>query len=524
MKSRWFVLLAWSALIAIPAGGLAQNFPSDDPVIRAIWEEGMERSQTYELAQALLDSIGPRLTGTPGQLAANQWAVTMLRRWGIDARNEQYGSWVGWRRGISHVDLIQPRVRSLEGMMLGWSPGTNGKKVTGGVVILPDLGDESEFEAWLPRVDGNFVLTTSAQPTCRPDDNWEEYATPVSFERMRANRDSVRQAWRDRVGRLGVPRAELARRLEGAGAVGVIVSNWASGWGANRIFSASTETIPTFDLSCEDYGLVYRLAENGQGPVLQAEADAEFTGEAPLYNTIGVVRGSEKPDEYVILSAHYDSWDGGSGATDNGTGSLTMLEAMRILQTVYPAPKRSILIGLWASEEQGLNGSRAFVRDHPEIVSGLQALFNQDNGTGRIVRISTSGFLEAGSFFGRWLARIPQEITRHIDLSVPGNPGRGGTDYASFVCVPAPAFNLGALDWGYFRYTWHTQRDTFDKVVFDDLKNNATLTAMLAYLASEEPERIPLDQRALGVSPRTGEPMSWPECRDATRSWEEYRR
>jgi hypothetical protein len=487
-----------------------------------MWQEGMENSHAYRLAQTLLDSIGPRLTGTPGQLAANEWAVRMLESWGIEARNEQYGTWAGWRRGISHFDLLEPRVRSLEGMMLGWSPGTNGQKVQGGVAILPDVTDEAAFDAWLPQVKGNFVLTNLAQPTCRPDDNWEEYATPTSFERMRSHRDSLRQAWRGRVSRLGVPRGELARRLEEAGALGVVISNWTAGWGANRIFSASTETIPTFDLSCEDYGLVYRLAENGQGPVLQVEADAEFTGEAPLFNTIGVIRGTEKPNEYVILSAHYDSWDGGSGATDNGTGSLTMLEAMRILKAVHPNPKRSILIGLWASEEQGLNGSRAFVQDHPEIVSGLQALFNQDNGTGRVVRISTSGFTEAGAFFGRWLARIPQEISQHIDLTLPGTPGRGGTDYASFVCAPAPAFNLSALDWGYFRYTWHTQRDTFDKIVFDDLKNNATLTAMLAYLASEEPERMPLDQRALPMNQRTGEQMTWPECRDGTRSWEAY--
>ncbi|NIS64542.1 MAG: M20/M25/M40 family metallo-hydrolase, partial [Gemmatimonadales bacterium] len=362
-----------------------------------------------------------------------------------------------------------------------------------------------------------------AQPTCRPDDNWEEYAARGSFERMRAHRDSLQQTWRQRATRLGTPATEIARRLEQAGAIGILSSNWSTGWGANRIFAASTETIPTFDLSCEDYGLVFRLAEHGQGPVLQAEADAEFTGAAPLFNTIGIIRGTEMPDEYVLLSAHYDSWDGGSGATDNGTGSITMLEAMRILKAAYPNPKRTIMIGLWASEEQGLNGSRAFVQDHPEVVGGLQALFNQDNGTGRIVRVSGSGLLAAGEFFGRWFSKIPQELTSEIDVNFPGTPSGGGTDHASFICVPAPAFGLGSLDWGYFRYTWHTQVDTFDKLIFDDLKSNATLTAMLAYLASEEPERIPLDRRVLPVSPRSGEQMTWPECRSSDRSWEDYR-
>ena len=112
----------------------------------------------------------------------------------------------------------------------------------------------------------------------------------------------------------------------------------------------------------------------------------------PTFNTIGEIKGTEKPDEYVILSAHFDSWDGGTGATDNGTGTITMMEAIRILKKIYPNPKRTILIGNWGSEEQGLNGSRAFVEDHPEIIKNIQAVFNQDNGTGRVVNIQARDF------------------------------------------------------------------------------------------------------------------------------------
>ncbi len=522
MRRLLLTLLSGMAFAAPGTTADAQTFPTDEPVLRQIWVEGMERSQLYGLAQVLLDSIGPRLTGAPGQLAANDWAAGVLRSWGIEAQNEQYGTWMGWRRGTSHIDLLEPRVRSLEGQMLAWSPGTRGKSVKGGVVILPELADEPSFQAWLPQVKGKFVLVSYAQPTCRPDANWEEFGASRSFERMRTERDSLQRAWRSR-GRFGPDGGDLHRRLEEAGAVGVVTSNWSGGWGVTRVFSATTQKVPTFDLSCEDYGLVYRLAEHGQVPVLQAEADAEFTGEAPLYNTIGVIPGTERPDEYVLLSAHFDSWDGGSGATDNGTGSITMLEAMRILKAVYPHPKRTILIGLWASEEQGLNGSRAFARDHPDIVEGMQALFNQDNGTGRVVRISMSGLTRAAEFFGRWFGRLPQELTSDIDLNIPGTPSGGGTDHASFICAGAPAFGLGSLNWDYSRYTWHTQRDTFDKLVFDDLRNNATLTAMLAYLASEEPERIPRDRRVLPVSTRTGEQMTWPECGEPMRTWEGYR-
>jgi hypothetical protein len=505
-------------LTATPASLVrAQTFPTDDPVIQAMWAEGMENSRAYALAQALLDSIGPRLTGSPAHEAANEWAVAMLRRWGIEARNEKYGMWTGWRRGTTHIDLLSPRVRTLEGLMLAWSPGTDGP-IEAGVVLLPDEADEVALEAWLPSVEGKFVLISYPQSTCRPEENWEEHGTPASLEAMQAARDATRKAQGERMETLG-GEEHLHRRLENAGAVGIISSNWSGGWGAHRVFGVAPDhRAPAIALSCEDFGLVYRLAHHGQNPVLRVDADAEFLGDVPVFNTIGEIPGSEKPDEYVLLSAHFDSWDGASGATDNGTGSVTMLETMRILKTVYPSPKRTILLGLWSGEEQGLNGSRAFVADHPEIVGGLQALFNQDNGTGRVARIPMQGLTEAGAHFGRWLARVPPEITQHIELGIPGMPGGGGSDYASFVCTGAPAFGLWSLSWDYFSYTWHTNRDTFDKVVFDEIRNNAVLIAMLAYLASEDPERVPRDRRVMPVDEETGEVRSWPACREPRRS------
>lgn len=501
---------AFIALIGIiPAASAAQTFPLQDTVLRRIWVEGIENSQTYPLAQALLDSIGPRLTGTPSQRAAQDWAVETYRRWGIPARNEQYGTWRGWRRGTSHVDLIQPRVRSLEGRMLAWSPGTAGP-VEGSVIALGDVRTAEEFQAWLPEVRGRFVLISFPQPSCRPDANWLEFALEPSYQRMREDRASALESWQARV-QAGGGAAALPGQLEDAGALGVLTSTWSGGWGATRIFGARTERVPTFDLSCEDYGLVYRLAHHGQGPVLRAQAEAEFLGEVPVFNTIAEIRGVERPNEYVILSAHMDSWDGASGATDNGTGTITMMEAMRILRIAYPRPKRTILVGHWSGEEQGLNGSRAFVADNPRIVRGLQALFNQDNGTGRVTGITMQGFTRAGGHFGRWLSLMPTELSRHITLELPGSPATGGSDHAAFVCAGAPAFSLSALGWSYFTYTWHTNLDTFDKIVFDDLRNNATLTAMLAYLASEDNQVVPRDRRRL-------DRREWPECQLPARS------
>jgi hypothetical protein len=509
--------LACAAALLAPAL-LAQTFAVDAPVLRRIWRLGMDSSQTYTLAQQLLDSVGPRLTGTPGQKAANDWAIARYRGWGIPARAEQYGTWRGWRRGITHVDLVQPRVRSLEAMMLAWSPGTGGRPVTGPAVTLPEVADSAAFARWLPQAKGKFVLVSFAQPTCRAADNWEEFGTPESVRRLDEQRRAAQQRWQARVRATGLSAQALNRRLEEAGAAGILQSNWSQGWGVNKVFGANTTRVPAIDVSCEDYGLLFRLAENNQGPVVRVTAEAEQLGEVPVANVIAEIRGSEKPDEYVMLSAHFDSWDGGSGATDNGTGTVVMMEAMRILKAAYPTPKRTILVGHWSGEEQGLNGSRAFAADHPEVVKGLQALFNQDNGTGRIQNISMQGLTGAGGFFARWFARLPAELTRGITLGIPGSPGGGGSDYAAFICHGAPAFSLSSLSWDYGRYTWHTNRDTFDKVVFDDVKMNATLTAMLAYLAAEEPETMPRDRRGVMVNPQSGQPTPWPRCQEPARS------
>ncbi|MDP2955213.1 MAG: M20/M25/M40 family metallo-hydrolase [Longimicrobiales bacterium] len=497
----------------------AQTLASEDPVLRQIWDQAINKSQIERLAQALLDSIGPRLAGSPHSERAQEWAVARLRGWGAQAERKQYGTWEGWDRGPSHIDLMAPRVRSLEGRILAFSPGTGGKPLEGAVVPLPTMTSAAAFEAFLPQVKGKFVMISFPQPTCRTNAQWLEFGALGSSDRMVEARQAAERAWTASVQATGLTNRELPRRLEAAGALGIATSQWPGSYGTTRVFNSYTRQVPTFELSCEDYGLVYRLAANNQGPRLRVTAEATNLGELPVHNVIGTIPGTQLPNEYVMLSAHLDSWEGGSGATDNGTGSVLMLEAMRILKQVYPNPKRTIMIGLWNSEEQGLNGSHAFVEDNPRVVEGLQALFNQDNGTGRIVSISASGFVDAGESLARWLSKVPAEVTRDIAFSVPGAPSGGGTDHASFVCAGAPGFGLGALGWGYGDHTWHTHRDTFDKLVFDDLKNNAVLIASLVYLASEDPQRVGRTKRTLfPTNPQTGQQGSWPACNPATRS------
>ena len=191
------------AFVLPSAAAGAQSFPTADPVLRRIWALGMDSSETYRFAQVLTDSIGPRLTGTPGQRRGNDWLVATYRQLGIEARNEKYGTWLGWRRGVTHVDLVAPRVRSLEAMMLAWGPGTGGKDVQAGTLILPAVADTTAFRAWLPKARGTFVLVSAPQPTCRPDSNWQQYALPESVEKMRAERRAAAEAWTARVARTG---------------------------------------------------------------------------------------------------------------------------------------------------------------------------------------------------------------------------------------------------------------------------------------------------------------------------------
>jgi hypothetical protein len=507
MRYPRLLALLLSATLSAPLA--AQTLPVEDSVLRRIWALGMDSSQTYPLAQALMDSIGPRLTGSPGLRAGQQWLRAMYDRWGISARTEPYGTWRGWRRGVTHLDLIEPRLRTLEATLLAWSPGTKGA-AEGRVIILPDVADSAAFQQWLPNARNTFVLISYPQPTCRPDSSYKQFALPDSYDRMIKDRQAGRDAWAARLKHTGLAPADLSLALGKAGARGIVSNLWSAGWGVDKIFGTRNELAPSVDVSCEDYGLLYRLAEHNQGPKLRLEGQGELTGETPVANVIAEIKGGEKPDEYVMLSAHFDSWDGGSGATDNGTGTITMLEAMRILRQVLPHPRRTILVGHWSGEEQGLIGSRAFAADHPEIVKGLQALFNQDNGTGRVQNLSMQGLTGAAALWGGWLSRLPTELTSELKIGLPGNPGSGGTDNASFVCYGAPAFGLGSLPWEYFTYTWHTNRDTFDKVVFDEVRANATMTAMLAYLASESDETMPRAQRV--IPPRDGQPGAWPAC------------
>ena len=175
---------------------LTANHLAAQTVIEKIVQEETKNSQLQILAHELLDGIGPRLVGTPQMKKANDWAVEKYASWGISARNEQWGEWKGWERGITHIDMLSPRVKSLEGTQLSWSPSTKGKSVKAEIIIIPDVSDSLTFANWLPSVKGKFVMISMNQPTGRPDDNWQQFATKESFEKLKKERNEQPDAWR----------------------------------------------------------------------------------------------------------------------------------------------------------------------------------------------------------------------------------------------------------------------------------------------------------------------------------------
>ncbi len=516
MRSTARLAVTALLLACASSGARAQTFRTADTVVRRLWQFGMEQSETERLAQVLMDSIGPRLSGTAGFASATEWLERTYLGWGVTVRRERYGTWRGWRQGAVHMELIAPRVQSLEVELLAWSPGTGGRPVEGDVVAVPDLADTAAAGQWLRTVRGKFVMISPPEIMCRAPQELERWARPATVTRINAQRQDLLRQWQAQQRMFA---GGIARRLDSAGVAGIVTTLWSGGWGVNKIFSATAERVPTVDLSCEDYGLVYRLASRSQGPRLRLTADAQGTAaEVPMVNVVAELRGTELPNEYVVLMAHLDSWHGATGATDNGTGTITMLEAMRILREAYPRPRRTILVAHWGGEEQGALGSQSFAEDHPDVMAGLQAAFNQDNGTWRADTLEAQGFALAGANLARWVSQLPAELSDHLRLVVPGPQVNAGSDHTSFICRGAPAFRLQSAYPEYRQYTWHTNRDTYDKIVFEDLRNNATLAAMLAYAASEDPQRVPRDQSVLPLR-ANGQPRAWPRCGPPPRSF-----
>ncbi len=217
MKTSFRLILTLFSVLSITM--YAQE---KDPVIENIIKEAKENSQLERLGHELMDVIGPRLVGTPQMKKANDWAVAQYEKWGISAKNEKWGDWRGWERGITHIDMIYPRIETLDGTQLAWNPGTSKKGITAEMIALPSVKDSISFQKWLVNVEDKFVMISMNQPTGRPDYNWEEFATEESFKKMKEERESQTKEWRENIRKTGYNRRSIISALENAGAAGLV--------------------------------------------------------------------------------------------------------------------------------------------------------------------------------------------------------------------------------------------------------------------------------------------------------------
>ncbi|MEO2147458.1 MAG: peptidase M28, partial [Flavobacteriaceae bacterium] len=258
MKKLILILCFFTSFSAISQYRFPQNndVDYDDPAfetVKEIIDEARNNSQLEVLAHELLDVIGPRLTGTPQMKQAADWAVNKYTGWGINAELHEFGEWMGWERGITHIDMTSPRMRTLSGRQLAYSPSTSEDGITGEIVFIPEVENKQEFTDWLETIKGKFVLSSMNQPSGRPDYNWEAFATEESLKKIRNERKEAARKWSANFRKMGVNRRKINSTLEEAGAIGLLSNNWAGGFGANRVFSAGTKNIPNIDLDLEDY-------------------------------------------------------------------------------------------------------------------------------------------------------------------------------------------------------------------------------------------------------------------------------
>lgn len=513
----------FTTLLATALGTTAFAQP-EKHIVNSLQTEATQLSQLEDLGQSLLDSIGPRLIGSPGYNASQKWIIDTYNKWGVQAWNEVYGTWPGWERGTTAVNMTWPRQVQLNAMQLAWSPSTSkGKAMEAQAVHIPMDLDSVGFVNWLATVKGKVVLASKPEFTGRTKDNWETFGMKATVAQYEKDKEQNNATWAAFMKKIGMNPTTLVRAIDKAGAAAVFTCNWTGGWGAYKIAAARTAKIPNVNLTIEDYTLLYRLSKKGTPANVNLQVTNTHYGEQPVANTMAMIKGTEKPEEYVMLSAHLDSWEAGTGATDNGSGTILMMEVMRILKKHYPNPKRSIIVGHWGGEEQGLNGSRAYIADHPEMREKISVLFNQDNGTGRISNINGNGFIDAYDYFSRWFQYLPDDTRKEIKTNFPGDPGgRGSSDYASFIPYNVPAFFLLSNGWDYSTYTWHTALDTYDKLVFDDIRRNAATIATLVYLACEEPTMFSRNKAEMPMNIESGKRNDWPKPSEPARDGKKY--
>ncbi len=513
------VALALSLAVLPAASASAPQVADTEQVNAKIREEGWENSQVMRTLHFLTDRYGPRLTGSPNYENSAKWAIAQMEEWGFS--NAHLEGWdfgrPGWLNERFSMHMIAPVKDSLVGEVLAWTPSTDGT-VTAGVfhLVPPEEPTEADLTTFLDgvRTDvaGKIVLVGEA---AEPGVNFNESAKRRDDDQLREQYDPDREpgARGGRGGRGGRGPApdpdvlnprEIAARVDEFlienGAV-VRVNDGGRVHGQIRAFSNraydSEQALPTAILRNEDFGRIARLLEYGDSVVLEVEiANREYAPGRTVYNAIAEIPGSDKADEVIMLGGHLDSWHAATGATDNATGVTVMMEAARILKAIGVQPRRTIRVALWGGEEQGLLGSQAYVAEHfgsfedpkPEYDT-FGGYLNVDSGTGRVRGASVFGPPEAAAIVREALA--PFEDIGVMGATASSSRRRGGTDHTSFNEAGLPGIGLQQDPIEYGSHTWHTNLDTYERAIEEDLKSSAIAVAAAVFQLAMRDEMLP---------------------------------
>jgi carboxypeptidase Q len=500
-------------LVGIP---LTAQAPSNSELyaIHQIREEGFADSKVMEIISYLSDVYGPRLTNSPNIKEAAKWTTERLNEWKLaNVHLEPWGPFGrGWSNERTSVQVLSPRPFPLIAYAKAWTPGTNGP-ITAGAVFAP-ITKEEDFAKFQGQLKGKFVLTAAVPENPeRFDPQAHRYTDAELADLATQQVPAAPQGQEDRIAQFRAQR-EFQLKVQK-----FLVDEGAAAWiepsrsddgtvfvqqGGDR--DKDKPAAPCrVAVASENYGRIVRMLEKKAAVTMLVDIQNKFwDDDLYSFNIIGEIPGSDKAkaDEVVMLGGHFDSWQSGTGATDNGAGSAVMLEAIRILKTTGAKMRRTVRIGLWTGEEQGLLGSRAYIKQHfgdreaedpathliktlPEHAK-LDAYYNIDNGTGKIRGVYLQGNEMVAPIFNAWMA--PFHDLGMTTLSIRNT---GGTDHLSYDAVGLPGFQFIQDPMDYDTRTHHSNMDVYERIQEPDMKQMAVIVASFVYLTANRDEMMP---------------------------------
>lgn len=505
-------------LMGRPGLSAQSGEPVDLDAIQRIKAEGFERTQVMDTGWWLTDMYGPRLTNSPQMRNAADWAVRKMTEWGLaNVKQEPWGSEFGrgWSNERTVLHVVKPEPWPVIAYARAWTPGTNGP-ITAEAVLLAPLTNLERFKGQLK---GKIVLLQAPRDVSLL---WNAPATRLTPQQL----DQMQEQPMPRAGGGGGPQNQggpgqmtTAQRnafLLAEGVVAVLEPGAGMGdSGSVLVSSGGSRNLKDppapsqLAVATEHYNRIARLLEHKVPVTLDIDVRSTFHDkDLGMFNIVGEIPGTDKADEVVMLGAHFDSWHGGTGATDNASGSAVMMEAMRILKQSGVKLRRTVRIGLWTGEEQGLIGSRMYVKNHfadPETMqlkpehATLAAYFNMDNGTGAYRGVYLQGNEAVRPIFQQWITSFNNLGMTHLTIR-----NTGGTDHLSYNAVGLSGFQFIQDDMQYGTRTHHTNLDVYDQIVAADMMKNAVITAAFVYHAANRDLMLP--RKALPKPPAPARP------------------